>query len=302
MTEPSAKVIADSISPRGVRITTLEVVIHRFVLAEKNTHRRFSRNSASSRAIPVRKQLQKYLQDPAYPIEWPAEQTGMQGGELLEGKDLNRALDLWDDIHDYTYTRILRYLTETEDAGGKALHKSLLNRLLEPMQWHTIVITSTRWNNFFNQRLAKGAMPEIRVAAKKMRKALDRSEPRKLQSYEWHLPYLSDDEKSTMLLGDAVRVSAARCARVSYGRQGDMREHTEDLALYERLAANLHMSPLEHVCAPDSRSNDTDSLLVGEIPTSTGFYLSPEQCQNNTPGWIQLRQIVEAQMGYDSRS
>lgn len=299
MTEPSAKVIADSVSPKGVRLTTLEIVMHRFVLAESNTHRTFSRNSSSSRAVPVRKQLQKYLEDPAYPIEWPAEQSGMQGGELLEGPDWNRAVELWSDVQNYTYSRIRNYLTDVDQEKGKALHKSLLNRLLEPMQWHTVVVTSTRWENFFNQRLAPEAMPEIRVAAEKMKVALNHSEPRDLQASEWHLPYLSDDERG-VALGDAVRISAARCARVSYERQGDMRKYIEDLDLYERLADNLHMSPLEHICTPDPRIDYLGSFTARDILLPT--HLTHAQCQNNTPGWIQLRQIVEAQRDYDSKS
>ena len=53
----SAEIIADTYCEfTDERVTTMEVTMHRFVLAEFNTHRVFSRNSASSRAIPVRKQ------------------------------------------------------------------------------------------------------------------------------------------------------------------------------------------------------------------------------------------------------
>lgn len=87
MTQPSAKIIADSISPDGVRLTTMEVVMHRFVLAEFNTHRVFSRNSASSRAIPYDKIRSRVLNDVAFPVEWASEQRGMQGGIALGGTD-----------------------------------------------------------------------------------------------------------------------------------------------------------------------------------------------------------------------
>src|SRR3954452_24195130 len=90
-----AKVLADSVSPAGQRLTTLEATFPRFVLAEFNTHRVFSRNSASSRAIPVAKQLRRVLDDPYVPIEFGSNKPGMQAGPALAGANRDAAEREW---------------------------------------------------------------------------------------------------------------------------------------------------------------------------------------------------------------
>ena len=59
MKKIEAKIVADSINPQGDRITTYLLTFPRFILAELNTHRVFSKNSASSRAIPFEKPRQR---------------------------------------------------------------------------------------------------------------------------------------------------------------------------------------------------------------------------------------------------
>src|SRR5580704_14193555 len=115
MTECNARVILDSLSPRGARLTTIEVTFWRPVLAEFNTHRQFSRNSASSRAIPVEKQLKRVLEDPSNPISWPCEQPGMQGGEELEGQDLEDAQKFWNDVRMTTTALLEDYVRDHPD-------------------------------------------------------------------------------------------------------------------------------------------------------------------------------------------
>jgi hypothetical protein len=172
----SAKVVLDSLSPEGVRLTTLEVVMHRFVLAEFNTHRVFTRSSASSRAIPVEKQLDKVLHNPAWPLVWSGEQPGMQGAPDLEGDDLLEAQELFAAVHRNTVLEVERYLAHHPEKSTR-LHKSLINRLMEPFQWHTVVVTATEWENFFGLRCHRMAQPEIRVAAELMRDAMAASIP-----------------------------------------------------------------------------------------------------------------------------
>ena len=53
----SARVLLDSVSPGGVRLVTMEVRYPRFIHAEFMTHRMFSRNAGSSRALPIRKMI-----------------------------------------------------------------------------------------------------------------------------------------------------------------------------------------------------------------------------------------------------
>lgn len=281
----TAKIIADSISERGYRLTTMQVKMHRFVLSEFNTHRKFSRNSASSRAIPLKKQIQMIKENPAYPVEWRKEQSGMQGGEQLSGHSLLRSQAMWEDSMASAIEIVERYVKEAEDNGEDLLHKSWLNRLLEPYMWHTVCVTSTEWNNFFRQRCSPLAQPEIRVVAADMQHALYESTPIEQPDKYWdipndhyHLPYLRGSEApSIAMFGYDIRaISAARSARVSYLTQEGERDYEKDFSLFERLVdpgdGPPHWSPFEHVARP---------ALEGEIP------------RGNFDGWIQLRQELQ---------
>ncbi len=265
---PRARVIADSVSPVDIRLSTLEVVIHRFVLAEMNTHRAFSRNSASSRAIPVARMMAKVATRPAVPLEWPAEQRGMQGGGQIA--DPGKARDIWLAARDAA-------VVHAEQLAGMGVHKSVVNRLLEPFLPHTVIITATDWSGFWHQRCSPLAQPEIRVAAEAMRAALDASTPRPVDYGQWHTPYISDQERDQ--LGEAMlrRVSAARCARVSYLTHAGIRDPDADVDLYARLltAQPPHASPLEHVATP--------AYCVGR---------THDTVRGNFDGWHQLRHLV----------
>ena len=243
-TVPNATIIADSVSPAGIRLTTVEVTLHRFVLAELNTHRVFSRNSASSRAIPVRKQVARVVEDPALPVEFGSNQRGMQAGEPLEGAAADAALAAWLQARDQAVAAVQQL-----DALG--VHKQVTNRLLEPFMWHTVIITATEWDGFWEQRCSPLAQPEIRVAAEAMRTAHDASTPDQVGPDEWHTPYLREED-GDLDSETAKQVSAARCARVSYLTHDGQRDIAKDLELYERLvtARPPHWSPLEHVATP----------------------------------------------------
>lgn len=281
-----AKVIADSITPQGNRLTTLEVVMHRFVLAEFNTHRMFSRNSASSRAIPLSKQLDRLADGPATPVAWPAEQPGMQGGSELDRYNKDDAQWLWQNIFAYTWESIDLYLKQHPDAETR-VHKSVINRLLEPFMFQTVVVTATEWQGFFDQRCSPLAQPEIRVVADAMREAMSESTPvtrtltdgMKLDRADWrgwHLPYVNDhDLLDCKSAGEDPRyVSAARCARVSYLTHDGKRDVQEDASLFIKLrdAEPPHWSPLEHVARP----------------TEENAYSGA-----NFRGWTQLRTLVK---------
>lgn len=290
-TTPSAKIIADSLNPfTGDRVTTMEVVIHRFVLAEFNTHRVFSRNSASSRAIPVSKQLARVVEDPAWPVSWPCEQPGMQGGDELEGLDLDSAQGLFLDAHRAVVGVIQDYLIplaqqypDLEERKAHTLHKSLINRLIEPWMWHPIVVTSTEWENFFHQRATRFsplAQPEIRATADAMLDALEASTPvvlsaeRALSMDGWHLPYVTTDEHGEIedFAGEtsadplfvACAASTARCARVATLNHDGVRSLVSDMKLFKTLvtASPMHASPLEHPCFP---ALDSDPFHLGNL-------------------------------------
>lgn len=254
---PSAKVILDSVGPNGARLTTMEVVCHRFILAEFNTHRAFSRNSASSRAIPVSTQIKRVLTQPAWPIYWGKEQKGMQSGEEFDIDDIAElGLDVaWKDAADQAVDSVQRLSRE-------GLHKSLCNRLLEPFMWHTIIVSATEWDNFFHQRCDPAAQPEMKALADAMQFAYYTSKPRQIRNADkndigcWHLPYIDaqdHEEASEMYLeGRTIletlrEVSVARCARVSYLQHDGTRAMGKDLELYGKLINGGHWSPFEHV-------------------------------------------------------
>lgn len=293
----SAKIIADSISPEGVRLTTFQITCHRFVLAEMNTHRTLSRNSASSRAIPLTKQLKRVMETPALPLKWAGEQKGMQGGDEIE--DIRAAEQLWLAARD----------TSVKMAGSLGfdhfVHKSIANRLLEPFMWHTIVCTGTAWENFFEQRCSPLAQPEIKAVADLMKAAYDESEPRELKQGEWHLPYVdAEDLDQETSIEVVCQISAARCARVSYLTQEGKRDPDADQQLYFRLtsAEPPHWSPLEHVATPWGWNRQEGCIHFGQDPdadkdTFTCVPLDHLPRVGNLLGWRSLRTEVEAQKG-----
>lgn len=263
---PRAEVVRDSVSTAGVRLTTIEVTLHRFVLAELNTHRVFSRNSASSRAIPVQRQLDAVLDNPAVPLEFGSNQRGMQAGPPLAGEDHARALAAWLEARDAAVASARNLL----DLG---VHKQVANRILEPFIWHTVIVTATEWDGFWQQRCSPLAQPEIRAAADAMRAAYDASTPAEVADGDWHTPYVRDDERD-LDLETRKRIAAARCARVSYLTHDGRRDLSADEELYDRLvtAEPPHWSPLEHVATPSD-----DPAVPG-----------------NFRGWRQLRHVIEA--------
>ena len=268
--QPSAKVIADSISETGDRLTTLEVVMHRFVLAEFNTHRVFSRNSASSRAIPVQKQIAKVMIDPAMPIEWGKNQSGMQAEEKLNEAEITSAKNNWLVARDQA-------VASAKQLSEIGVHKQITNRLLEPFMWHTAIVTFTEWDNFETQRCSPLAQPEIQAVAYAMRDARNNSKPKIVLNTHWHLPYiqLEDWDNGRTSVDKLKMISVARCARVSYLTHDGKRDIQEDLNMYDRLvsASPPHMSPFEHVASP--ATNFAGSFTKG-----------------NLKGWHQLRHLV----------
>jgi thymidylate synthase ThyX len=269
------EILADSRSPAGHRLTTLEATFPRFVLAEFNTHRVFSRNSASSRAIPIVKQVRRVLEYPYVPIEFGSNQPGMQAGPALEGEAQRAAEQEWLQARDDAVRHVLglvadpgearersdllAYLEEVEATlkagerpdGWLNVHKQVANRLLEPFMWHTVIVTATEWENFWNLRCHPDAQPEIKLIATTMRDAVAGSEPAEMGWDEWHLPLVRDaDRDEAASEQDLVKISAGRCARVSYLTHSGTRDLAADIGLHDRLIESGHMSPMEHPARP----------------------------------------------------
>ena len=243
----SARVLLDSVSPAGVRLTTMEVRYPRFIHSELMTHRVFSRNAASSRAIPVKKMIDAVRHDPALPLWWGRNQSGMQAREEIDEATRATAQAEW--------RRALANALETAErlsAEDVNLHKQLVNRILEPFAWITVILTATEWANFFAQRTHEDAQPELRHIALQMQDVYRESVPAALEPDAWHTPLILPDEAS-LPLETRLQVSVARCARVSYLSHDGSREVAKDLDLFEKLVgggANGHWSPFEHVATP----------------------------------------------------
>ena len=222
MKKIEAKIIADSISPQGKRITTYLLTYPRFIHAELMTHRLFSRNSASSRAIPFEKMVKMVKEDPFIPIAWQKDHKGMQGSDYIETEDgLYVSIRYWLEARD-------RAIKAAQDLHSCNITKQLCNRLLEPFMWHTVLVTATEWENFFELRcpkylvgkfpskkdaikfantIAPGRLPDledtlawlkvnqsgaeihIQALAEAMWDAMNESTPKELKSGEWHIPF-----------------------------------------------------------------------------------------------------------------
>lgn len=300
--ESYVRVIEDSISAHtGDRVTSFEVNGWRFTLAEWNTHGLFVRNSASSRAIPVEKQLERYLKAPAYPHAWTCEQRGMSGGSELGGDDYLDALRLWDAVHSFTYGSVRNYVDAHPDKERR-LHKSLLNRLLEPMQWHLMLITASSYENFFDQRCHPAAQPELRVCAELMKDLHAKSDPVELRRGEWHTPYITPGDRIevTGLNLDVREVSTARCARTSYMTQNGQRDPFDDVRLYnETLLGGQHMSPFSHVATPDGGNVQFASITDPDTDEYLGSRRVPRM--GHFVGWQEWRHVVEGRLGHTSQ-
>lgn len=237
-------IIKDSISDHGIRITTLQLKYPRMVLAETNTHRIFSRNASSSRAIPVKTLLKRVREEPAMPAKWGKNQRGMQAAEFFTSEEVQGIERDWLALRD-----IVANYIETVFVEKWGLHKQLANRPLETWMHCYQVVTSTEWDNFMNLRCHPDAQPEINATALEMRRVMEQSTPMYLEPGQWHLPYvLEEDVKGAA--GDIEilkKISVARCARVSYRtHDGNRPRFGEDIALHDQLLSSGHMSPLEH--------------------------------------------------------
>ena len=240
------KVIEDSINPmNGVRLTTLQLKYWRSIHAEFMTHRVFSRNASSSRAIPINTFLKQVWDDPATPIHWGANQSGMKARAELTGYKKWFAQFMWN----FTGKVVCSFVWLVNKISKP--HKQVFNRLLEPWQYISVIVTATEWDNWFQLRDHPDAQPEIQELAKKMLDEMNASKP-KTQVY--HLPYVTDkdyfDENSEpRTIKQLMEISTARCARVSYlTHDGKTPTVEKDLALFNQLVGSvpLHASPTEH--------------------------------------------------------
>lgn len=250
----TAKVIAYSRCKRtGRKIATFEFEYPRFIHGELMTHRLFSRNAASSRAIPIKKMIEQVRNNPAFPIHFGANQSGMQADNELNPVMRKVAVYLWKKA-----AQGAALAAEGMDAIG--LHKQVVNRVLEPFQIMKTVVTSTCWENWNWLRNHKDAQPEIRELARVAIEALDNTVPHDLEPGEWHVPYYkfgvwrpecaSNVDQFGNPLHVALMISSSCCAQVSFRLLNDGLEKAAEI--YGKLVESepVHASPFEHQATP----------------------------------------------------
>lgn len=274
-------------------MTTMEIEYPRFILAELNTHRMLSKNSASSRAIPVKAMHEQINASPATPVYWGKNQAGMQAKEALGGEALNSVQLIWNKAKEDA-------LHWAAAMAGLELHKQIANRITEPWMTMKTVISGTEWSNLYWLRLHKDAQPEFRELALKMHDAHLASIPQLLKYGEWHLPYVNqdwlssgeqiflDNEGNPITLADAKMISASCCAQVSYRKSDDTLDKAQKI--YHQLIESTpaHASPVEHQATPMDTTDEywEDNVGISHCDRNGQLW------SGNLRGWVQLRKTL----------
>lgn len=309
----SAVIPRHSIAPNGQELMAFSLKYQRFITPEALTHREWSRSSSSSRAIPTARFLKNIRENPAMPISWGANQSGMQAGaehyapvevplryhpefrlRLVNGQP-SYSIPQDVEIHTSVATGELCTLMNREDAWRAAVfvacdfseafsnagyHKQVANRLNEIGQHISLIASMTSLDNFLMLRDHVDAEPNIRKLAQEMRYAYKHSVPTPLKEGEWHLPYVENEEALDIGIVNAVKCSTARCARVSYNNHdGTLPSVEKDIVTHDRLVVSepMHASPSEH---------------PAQILTHGQWALDSKS--NFARPWVQYRKYLEA--------
>ena len=294
------KIIKDSYNEElASRLTTFELVYPRFIHGELMTHRMFSRNAASSRAIPIDKVIELLKTNPAMPVHWGKNQSGMQANTEID--NIEGAKQLWLAARDsaISYAKVMR------DMG---LHKQIVNRILEPFQLIKTIVTATEFNNWFWLRDHADAQPEIKELAAKMfdAYAYKNSVPDTLYEGEWHVPYVTvyrdleskelfylDDNHEYITADEARMISASCCAQVSYRKNDGSLEKAA--LVFDRLinSVPVHASPVEHIATPITKAMVFEAFdNQKDIEGVTHIDMNGQPWSGNFMGWIQYRQLI----------
>lgn len=309
-----ATVLAHSISEAGNEIITYELEYPRIILAELNTHRMLSKNSFSSRAVPFDKMVKQLN---GRPVRFGANQAGMQ-----DKGEHNQLIGTYCGNNYYAHTAAevweiakqdaIRWADMFKDAG---YHKQIYNRLLEPWQMMKTVLSGTELDNFFWLRNHEAADPTFAELARVMYEAKQQSKPELLKAGEWHTPYVDKDETGSCVIYDlegnpiyiskeeAIKVSCARCAAVSYRNEGY--DLSKSIEVYDRLVGSdrKHASAFEHCATPIQAGISQHCGRGAKLLNDSMFAQSWEKgithvdrdgalWSGNFKGWIQYRKLI----------
>lgn len=252
----------------GQLITTLVITYPRAIHAQLLTHRVFSKNSSSSRAVPIQAAIDNIMNDPAEYL-WTGKQAGMQGTDVTE-----QQAQLAETIYKGARFRAINAVNALDELG---IHKQNAARLLEPFQNIRVCLTATEWENWDWLRLDVAAQPEITELAQKIYDARHNMEYLELSEGQWHVPfvdrqfteaglmtYWDKDTGDELTVEQAITVSMSAAAQTSYRKTDYSLEKGEDM--YDKLfgGKKIHASPSEHqaTVVPDLPS---DTLAVTEF-------------------------------------
>lgn len=279
----TAKILVHSVDKFQQELITFELYYPRKIHGEVMTYRMFSRNTASSRAIPFAKNLADIDKNLYMPFDVRVNMPGMQGLSRLDEDSLywfqSYHQNLWDETK-----RVTEIMSDLKP------HKQHINRYLEPFQYIRVILTSCRSGieHLIMQRLHPMADPEFYLLAQKISEELENSIPILLKEGQYHLPFILPQDRIVLGAGDLIKVSVARCARVSYhNHTTDTVDYEKDFDLYKRLRTENppHMSPFEHVAICTNKKAQRYFDVNGDWITKNVFY--------NFDGWKSIRFLIE---------
>lgn len=325
-----AEIICDSKNEFGDRITTFILTFPRYLLAEINTHRMLSRNSASSRAIRFEKMVKSVMENPFIPYRWQKDHAGMQGTEYFTDDEVKQ----FKLVEDHLEARNNAIMWARRQ-NSKGVTKQLCNRLIEPFMYHTCLLTGTEFENFFALRAHDAAEIHFGILAEEMLKALNESEPKQLNAGEWHIPFgdtfdwemLSSIAKDRLGWPESIpprglnnknlwdetiqklkiELATFRCAQISYITHENEMPYIEMLAKHDRLVAQGHMSAFEH-CARAMNEEECEQFTL--VVPRRGWPKNPQKYLTKTilkgvcgnfRGFIQYRKMFPNENRSDSR-
>jgi thymidylate synthase ThyX len=283
-----AKIILDSINPAGKRLTTWLLTYPRFIHSEFMTHRIFSRNAASSRAIPISKQMDQVFRNHATFEFWGKNQKGMQAMEELDEDDKAHIKEIWK-----AASMSATDWARTLDLQGA--HKQIANRVLEPFVHMTVLATATDHSNFFKLRAHPAAQPEFQVLAYRMLSEYIRSQPQQLQWGEWHLPGVDLDAADAFSIEQKLKLCVALACRASYSAFEEPLAFDDANRIHDRGVEFGHWSPFEHPAQAISPDDDATMGAFRCYPWSNFDFLAGSPMGLCPSGWGQYRKLFPSE-------
>lgn len=297
MFKPSAEILNYVVTKSGDRLISFKLTMHRWVLSEFNTHRAFSRNSASSRAIPIHKMIELAETSDVAPVEWGKNCSGMSNKEIISEQSILASIQNEWEIARHNAIESARRLNNLN------VHKQIVNRILEPFLPHTVIATMDRQalEHFLMLRTSIEAQPEIRALALEMQRLYHSTRPGMLYDFQIYSPFgiyeweclnmteVPDDQtgqyENKLMYSPVIYRDVSKCARISYLKHEETASEEKDENLFWKLFKAKHLSPFEHLALYDPQRRFSRFF---------GYFGEEDLYKSNFPKtFIQLRKLIE---------